>query len=59
VHHQPALVRAAMENCHAVFGGGMVVLFASQPEQKFTPATVALAASPPSTPASIPTVLRI
>jgi hypothetical protein len=59
VHHQPALVRAAVENAHAVFGAGVAVLSASHPAQKFTPAAVALAASPPSPPASILTVLRI
>ena len=59
VHHQPALVRAAVENCHAVFGGGMVELSASQPGQKFTAAAVVLAASPPSPAASIVPILRI
>jgi hypothetical protein len=58
VHHQPALVRAAVENCHAVFGG-IVALAASQPGQKFTASAVVLAASPPSPPASILPILRI
>lgn len=59
VHHQPALVRAAVENCHVVFGGGIAALAASQPGQKFTASAVVLAASPPSPPASILPILRI
>lgn len=59
VHHQPALVRGAVEKDHAIFEGGVVVLSASQPAQKFTATVVVLAASPPALPASSLTVLRI
>ena len=59
VHHQPALVRAAVENCHAALGGGMVVRSSSQPGQRFIAAAVVLASSPPSPPVFVLPILRI
>ncbi|MGE5206426.1 MAG: hypothetical protein ACM3PW_12490 [Chlamydiota bacterium] len=59
VHHQPALVRAAVENRHAIFGGGIVVQAASPAGRRLAAPVVVLAASLPSPPAFVLPILRI